>query len=415
MFAVAFKLLLPSGIITALGFETVVLAAPASPVSTSPNFPPSVESALASVLNGIESDAETFTGYAYAVVNILEEVVTPNGTLTSIPEALSELSSLAAGSPTSVADYSVGLLLKGLSRVDLDQALEAYAEGLESPRQTNTREPRKVIYPKKSQSDAPYSVSEAGLRSALLIPSTFEYGQEYQSKSTTSEKLRQIVASSSVVDPVELSIPGFTLGDIQVTAEYVAYAINYLSAVSGNKNVEAISWFQGSIDKQWALRYWPSTRSIISDFIPFSSDFHGTLFSDLECPGFPGLPCPMAPRQQRTDSNLIKTLIANGGDSAYVPTTTIYSIFDEIVLPQDDKASGHINDARGVGASNNELQSLCPDLPARDIYTHEGVLHNSVGLGGYASTEGIIPVDAVLILTHQPQTSEEPAIMPYAT
>lgn len=176
MFVVAFKLLLPSGIIAALGLETVVLAAPASPISTSLNSPSSVESALASVLNGIESDAETFTGYAHTVVNILEEVVTPNGTPTSIPEALSELSSLAAASPTSVADYSVGLFLKGLSPVDLDQTLEAYAEGLESPRQTNTREPSKVIYPKKSQSDAPYSVSEASFRSALLIPSTFEYG-----------------------------------------------------------------------------------------------------------------------------------------------------------------------------------------------------------------------------------------------
>lgn len=58
-----------------------------------------------------------------------------------------------------------------------------------------------------------------------------------------------------MVYSVELSIPGFTLDNIQVAVEYIAYAINYLSAVSGNKNVSVISWSQGSIDTQRASKY----------------------------------------------------------------------------------------------------------------------------------------------------------------
>lgn len=39
-------------------------------------------------------------------------------------------------------------------------------------------------------------------------------------------------------------------------------------------------------------------------------------------------------------------------------------------------ASAYINDARGVGVSNTQVQLACPALPAGGAYTHEGVLYN---------------------------------------
>lgn len=108
-----------------------------------------------------------------------------------------------------------------------------------------------------------------------------------------------------------------------------------------------------------------------------SADFHGTVLANVLCPSFPKLPCPPSVIQQRYTSNFIRTLRSDGGDSAYVPTTSIYSSTDEIVEPQHGtSASAFISDARLVGVTNNEVQSICPGQPAGSLYTHEAVLFN---------------------------------------
>jgi hypothetical protein len=159
--------------------------------------------------------------------------------------------------------------------------------------------------------------------------------------------------------------------------EYVAYAINYISTVSSDANVSVIAWSQGNIDTQWALKYWPSTRSHVSDLISISPDFHGTLLAYYSCPGAPSPNCVPSIIQQEYNSNLINTLRANGGDSAYVPTTTLYSSADQVVQPQDGTgASAYMLDARGVGVTNNQIQTICPGQPAGGSFTHEAMLYN---------------------------------------
>lgn len=133
-----------------------------------------------------------------------------------------------------------------------------------------------------------------------------------------------------------------------------------ISYISGHKNVSTISWSAGSLDGQWAFKYWPSTRSKVSNKIGISPDYHGTIEAQALCPGFVTPGCTPAIAQQNYNSTFIATLRNNGGDSAYVPTTNVYSIFDEIVEPQQDpNASGALNDARNVGVSNTEVQSVC--------------------------------------------------------
>lgn len=120
-------------------------------------------------------------------------------------------------------------------------------------------------------------------------------------------------------------------GDIQNAAEYTAYAINYMSGISNNRNISVPIWSQGSISIQRALKYWPSTRDITSDVINISADYHGTVLAPIVCP--PGNPCPPAVLQQNYNANFMNTLRNNGGDSAYAPTTSIYTIYDDIVEP----------------------------------------------------------------------------------
>ncbi|KAK3701819.1 hypothetical protein LTR37_015241 [Vermiconidia calcicola] len=82
------------------------------------------------------------------------------------------------------------------------------------------------------------------------------------------------------------------------------------------------------------------------------------------------------------NSDFITTLRADGGDSSYVSITTVYSgFFDEIVQPQSDRgASAFLKNARGAGASNDEVQVICPPgSPAGSFYSHEGTLYNPLG------------------------------------
>lgn len=112
-----------------------------------------------------------------------------------------------------------------------------------------------------------------------------------------------------------------------------------------------------------------------NNLISISPDFHGTVEADFLCPNTPA--CVPSVFQQEYNSNFVTTLRRNGGDSAYVPTTTIYSGADEIVQPQQGTAaSAFINDARGVGVTNAYVQSVCAGLPGSGPYPHEGILYH---------------------------------------
>jgi hypothetical protein len=317
-------------------------------------------------------------------------------------------------------------------------------------------DPPYAVYPRHGESDAPYSQSESVLRSAIYIPETFKWGARQPvilSPGTGSfgaedfiSNLIPLLNSSSFRDPIWLNPPSRALGNAQLTAEMVAYAINYIAAVTG-RDVAVITESQGSVDTQWALKYWPSTRSDVSDFIPISGDFKGTLLFDGPVANLIGAPSFF--QQRYTGSNFIPTLRSNGGSSAYVPTTAIWTATDEVVQPQIwNSASAFINDERNIGVSNNQIQDVCPLLPAGGVYGHVDILFNSLtwaviedalthdGLGqpsrlnlgivcngllapgltsnNFLAILALVPEFLVDIILYEPKVDAEPAIKSYA-
>lgn len=383
----------------------------------------------------------------------------------SVEDALDKISRAhpdnnTQGGGVSLVDFVSDLLTGGVIPLNLVSLLDGYADmDLNSPHNKNPDPPRS-LYPSEPP-DAPYSIPEATLRAAIHIPDSFSYGKNGKKPilmvpgtgapagSTYHFTFGRLGDALPSADPVWLNIPGSTLGDAQKNAEYVAYAIHYISAVSADSHVAAISWSQGGLDTQWALKYWPSTRDLVDDFIPMSPDFHGTVIREVLCPLLEPLVCDPSVWQQGWDTEFIHTLRADDGDSAYVPTTSVYSTFDEIVEPQSGPdASAILADSRGVGVSNNHLQSLCPGQVAGGVYTHEGVLYNAVAwalavdalshdgpgdpqridldhacalpvapqlrVDDVLGTEGVLLISLVNFLVYLPKLPGEPPIAAYA-
>ncbi|KAH8681911.1 hypothetical protein BX600DRAFT_32636 [Xylariales sp. PMI_506] len=367
----------------------------------------SSDAALSGVIESLVSDVGSLLQGITDPATVLSaiESITPLAAPTSIDGAQSILQLLYNETPSNLYERIAVQQAAGLGPSDLSQVLATLSEGENSSNNNNPRKPADEIYPKKSSADAPFSLTEEQLQAAIYIPSGFTYGAKPPTIFVPGTgaygginfgtNLRKLLTDVSYADPVWLNIPNAMLADAQVNSEYIAYAINYISGISGSRNVSIISWSQGGLDTQWALTFWPSARSKVSDFLPVSPDFHGTILADLLCltiDGSSGLgPCDPSVSQQQYTSKYITALRSRGGDSAYVPTTVFYSgLLDEVVQPQQGTgASAYLGDARGVGVINVELQTACLGQPGGSFYEHAGVL--------YASLTYALIVDA---LTH---------------
>ncbi|KAL2012753.1 hypothetical protein VTN00DRAFT_278 [Thermoascus crustaceus] len=327
---------------------------------------------------------------AAAIVSKLNEIAsTKTATVSSVESAFSIIKDIFSDGPVDITEAALDIVSARLIPSDIFNFLNGYLDSdLNSDSNVNSRSPEKPIYPYISPDDAPYSVDEDSLRAAIHIPDSFSYGADgkkpvilvpgtaARAGTTYHFSFSKLGKAAANVDPVWVNIPSASLDDAQVNSEYVAYAINYISGISSSK-VSVISWSQGGLNTQWALKYWPSTRAVVEDFIPISPDFHGTTLAALLCPGLSTVGCTPSIWQQKYDSAFISTIRADGGDSAYVPTTTLYSSLDEVVQPMDgNSASAYLSDTRGVGVTNNQVQTICPGKPAGGAYTHEGMLYN---------------------------------------
>ncbi|RBQ70423.1 hypothetical protein FVER53590_12236 [Fusarium verticillioides] len=377
----------------------------------------------------------------------------------NVGQASSIAEKVAKSEPDNIVEYSARLIANGIISGSTDDLL-SYAQGLGSAQNGNNNQnpdPPKSVYPKAASCDAPYSVSEDKLRSAIFIPDTFTYGEKLPvilfpgtgATGWTSFRGSFIPLLTGVdwADPVWVNVPEFLLGDAQVNAEYAAYALNYIASLT-NRSVAIIGWSQGNIDTQWAFKYWPSTRKVTTDHVAISADYKGTILANfVDLSGITNTPSVV---QQEAGSNFIKTLRSDGGDSGYVPTTSLYSSFlDEIVQPQEGTgASAYLLDERNVGVTNAQVQNVCAGKPGGSFYTHESMLINplsfalakdalthdgpgkvsrldlgtvcasslapGLGLEDLLITENAIVIAGISLVTYLPKVKEEPAIKEYA-
>lgn len=357
---------------------------------------------------GLLSNISSISGSNYGEIESALENIVPMPSPTSAEEAASRLqSAYAEATPTSYFQAAAVIIKSGLASNNLESIAAGFNNMEESNAfNNNPRNPSKSIYPKKAPGDAPYQQAERKLRKHIYIPSTFTYGKKppvilvpgtgergggnfivrcahrdpTTSEANTSQQgnLIPLMTGRPWADIVWVNPEGFQLNDAQTSAENIAYAINYISGISQNKPVSLIGWSQGSESMQWAVKYWPSARKLVTDIVAISADYHGTKMANRIDP-LGTVPLPPAVKQQEYDSPFIAALRSDGGDSAYVPTTTIYSgFFDEIVEPQQGAgASAFLKDARNIGVSNYQVQATCPKgSPAAGFYTHESMLVN---------------------------------------
>ncbi|KAI5362765.1 putative alpha/Beta hydrolase [Septoria linicola] len=409
--------------------------------------------------NQLDAALRSLSAGATAGAAILTNIVPAPGP-SSIPQFAAEIQKVAATNPRDIFQNGAEILLGGLAGPG-DFVTIAKAYTIESSTfNINPRPAFPPVYPQNGPNDAPYSLTEAQLRQIIYIPPDFTYGRKPPvlflpgtgalAGSNFGPNYAKLFRAQNVADPVFVNLPGQNLADIQIAAEYVAYAINYISRISGGRKVNTVSWSAGSLDAQWALKYWPSTRNNVANKISISGDYHGTILAELLCPGFPTPGCTPAVAQQNYNSTFINTLRNNGGDAAYVPTTNIYSIFDEVVQPQQDpNASGALRSG-AAQSSNTELQNVCTALlpGGAPNNNHEGVLYNSLAyalakdailnngpgqlsrvnttlacsqfaapgltLADIFATEALIPIAAAAIIAYPEKVATEPPIKAYA-
>ncbi|KAJ5030397.1 hypothetical protein J3E73DRAFT_225467 [Bipolaris maydis] len=435
------------------------------------NLLPGLLPGVVSLVKGLLADVNVAVaeGKPQEVLNILQKLQ-PTARPTKIQDAVAAHAKIWA-TPTTRTDFFAAVATQIAGGLVLDQTLQAVLNGGlpvgENTVKNNNPDPASSIYPKKDTTDAPYTLSESALRQAIFIPPTFTYGAKRPvifvpgtasyGGTNFASNLRKLLTGKDFADPVWLNVPGAMLNDTQTNVEYIAYAINYISAISrqNQQNIAVITWSQGGLDTQWVLKHWPSTRQVVKDFLPVSADFKGTVFANALCltpnSDINLLPCSTALIQQQATSDYIRSLRSNGGDSAYVPTTSFYSgFFDEVVEPQQGTlASAYMNDARSVGVTNIEVQRVCTGQPAGTFYGHSSVLSNpltyalivdalqqdgpgdlsrvdlkrvcstfaapGLDLDDVLATIGLIPVaGALLLLDPSTKTFAEPPLRAYA-
>lgn len=189
-------------------------------------------------------------------------------------------------------------------------------------------------------------------------------------------------------DVCTVTYPDRGFGDLQISAEYVVNAIHYIHENTGRK-IAMIGHSQGALMPRWALKWWPSARDLVEDFVLHAGPNHGTdiaadspispLFDLLG--GYPG-----GFHQMATDSMFEEALNAGDETPGDVDYTSIYTQFDELVQPVDPVPTAALDwEMENPRVSNILLQDICPLLIA-----------DHVTIGITDATTFLLTLDAIL-------------------
>jgi hypothetical protein len=151
--------------------------------------------------------------------------------------------------------------------------------------------------------------------------------------------------------------PNNAMGDAQVSAEYVVYAIRYVHEISGRK-VQILGHSQGGTEPRFALRFWPDLRPMVDDYITFAATNHGSIAVNGLC--LPVLGCAAALWEQTDHSPYTQAMNSYQETFPGISYTNIYTRADEFVQPNlssDGTTSLH---GGGGDITNIAVQDICP-------------------------------------------------------
>ena len=157
-----------------------------------------------------------------------------------------------------------------------------------------------------------------------------------------------------------------TTGDVQISVQYLVYAIRQTYALAGRK-VAVFGISQGALLPRIALTYWKDLRAKVSDVIGAAGTHHGTNVIGTACTV--SVPCPPAGWQQKKGSKFLKALNSQPDETpgAKVGWTTIRSLSDQTVRPVTHKAKTSTSALKG--ATNILIQDICKGRSVSHIGT----------------------------------------------
>ena len=152
-----------------------------------------------------------------------------------------------------------------------------------------------------------------------------------------------------------VNMPGYALRDIQLNAEYVVYAIRTMHRLAGHR-IDVVGFSQGGMIGRWALKYWPDTRPDVEDYVGIDGSNHGTLDAYPIC----AAGCAPAVWQQQTRSRFLTALNDGPETFAGISYTELYTLTDEVVVPNLPPAASSSLHTGAGRISNIAVQSICP-------------------------------------------------------
>jgi triacylglycerol esterase/lipase EstA (alpha/beta hydrolase family) len=162
-----------------------------------------------------------------------------------------------------------------------------------------------------------------------------------------------------------VSFPDRTTADVQVSVQYLVYAIRAMSRRAGHP-IAVAGVSQGGLLARMALTYWPTLRPLVADVVTAAATHHGAIASAAGAARCLQDGCPPAIWQQAAGSKLLRALNdgrdETPGRTAY---TTIRSATDEVVQPQTGPSPTSVL----AGAANILIQDVCPGRATSHIGT----------------------------------------------
>jgi triacylglycerol lipase len=209
----------------------------------------------------------------------------------------------------------------------------------------------------------PLQVSEATMAAALSCPDSFAgvhepvllvHGTTLTARSNWAWNYAKTLPTQGF-DVCLVDLPDRARADIQLSSEYVVYAIRTMAAKSGGK-VDVVGFSQGPLEPRWAVKWWPDARDRVDDLVAMAGVAHGFTETEVIC----ARSCIAPFWQMKPDSQFLAALNTGDESPGDIDYTSVYSRTDQFVWlagaggnPWDDSASID-------GAVNVAVQDLCP-------------------------------------------------------